>query len=430
MAPARAAPGSALRGLRVKLKHWDGGDRNTRIKMLEDFILRHALEHGPQLERYYGNGASLLLTRISAWLRLTYVQGFALEQQLKAVSIFLTAANGTRYLAEFVEFGGLLTILDLLSLREVPEHSKYTALQLLNVVANAGRFYKELICSFNGVQVIIDVLERANFTDTQTLAYEMCLVLGSGNPKYTHKVQVEIANVLSSRNITALRLGLQASRRLVEHTPPVPSARAPLRSQGRAALSNLEDLVAKATHLLASNDFEVQYEASELLVALATLHGEALGARIAGGMCDAMLQGAGDGSGGGSVPGTPRRASVRPGDRDGDKGPTPGHLAQAAAAKVLTSTLTTTWQSGGVRDCVLTERFVRAVLVTLSNAKHYESRKHAAELVDVLTSLATEEVFTLITQLTSDDFLHFLVNNPHEELEPNQVDMLQALAVA
>ncbi len=109
-------PSSALRWLRHQLRSWDKGDRTTRTRMLDQFIERHAEETGPQLEKYYGNGASLFLTRIFAWMKLSYVESIALKQQLEAVSIFLTSANGTRYLAEFVDFGGLLTILDLLAI--------------------------------------------------------------------------------------------------------------------------------------------------------------------------------------------------------------------------------------------------------------------------------------------------------------------------
>lgn len=47
------------------------GGRNVREKILEEFIAHNRNKTGPQLERELGNGASLFLTRISAWLRLT-----------------------------------------------------------------------------------------------------------------------------------------------------------------------------------------------------------------------------------------------------------------------------------------------------------------------------------------------------------------------
>ena len=52
---------------------------------------------GPQLERELNNGASLFLTRISAWLRLTYLLGHDLALQLKALGVFVSASSGNRY---------------------------------------------------------------------------------------------------------------------------------------------------------------------------------------------------------------------------------------------------------------------------------------------------------------------------------------------
>lgn len=50
---------------------WDTADRSSRLKILLDFVERNQGKTGPQLELELGNGASLFLTRISAWLRLT-----------------------------------------------------------------------------------------------------------------------------------------------------------------------------------------------------------------------------------------------------------------------------------------------------------------------------------------------------------------------
>ena len=50
---------------------WDQGNRTIREKILKDFIKENKHKTGPQLEKELNNGASLLLTRITAWLRLT-----------------------------------------------------------------------------------------------------------------------------------------------------------------------------------------------------------------------------------------------------------------------------------------------------------------------------------------------------------------------
>lgn len=53
-------------------KTWDSGTRAVRYRILKEFIAGNENATGPQLEHELNNGASLFLTRISAWLRLTY----------------------------------------------------------------------------------------------------------------------------------------------------------------------------------------------------------------------------------------------------------------------------------------------------------------------------------------------------------------------
>lgn len=48
------------------------GNRTTRQRILKDFIQANLNKTRPQLEKELNNGASLFLTRITAWLRLTY----------------------------------------------------------------------------------------------------------------------------------------------------------------------------------------------------------------------------------------------------------------------------------------------------------------------------------------------------------------------
>ena len=53
-------------------------------------------------------------------------------------------------MAEFLEVGGVLTVLEILGLKQAKEEDKAEALRLLTCVANAGRKYKELICESYG----------------------------------------------------------------------------------------------------------------------------------------------------------------------------------------------------------------------------------------------------------------------------------------
>ena len=53
-------------------------------------------------------------------------------------------------MAEFLEVGGVLTVLEILGLKQAKEEDKAEALRLLTCVANAGRKYKELTCESYG----------------------------------------------------------------------------------------------------------------------------------------------------------------------------------------------------------------------------------------------------------------------------------------
>ena len=54
---------------------------------------------------------------------------------------------------EFLEVGGMLTVLEVVGLKSAKDGDKAEALRLLTVVANKGRQYKELICeSYGGYQ--------------------------------------------------------------------------------------------------------------------------------------------------------------------------------------------------------------------------------------------------------------------------------------
>ena len=56
-----------------------------------------------------------------------------------------------KFLAEFLEVGGVLTVLEILGLKQAKECDKAEALRLLTCVADAGRKYKEIICESYGI---------------------------------------------------------------------------------------------------------------------------------------------------------------------------------------------------------------------------------------------------------------------------------------
>lgn len=63
---------------------------------------------------------------------------------------YLSDVISDQYLMEFVEDGGVLTLLDILSHSQSREDDKAEALRLLLTVSNAGRKYKETVCESHG----------------------------------------------------------------------------------------------------------------------------------------------------------------------------------------------------------------------------------------------------------------------------------------
>jgi len=55
-----------------------------------------------------------------------------------------------RFLEEFLEVGGVLTVVEILSVKQAKDSDKTEALKLLACVASAGRQYKEIICEGYG----------------------------------------------------------------------------------------------------------------------------------------------------------------------------------------------------------------------------------------------------------------------------------------
>lgn len=54
------------------LSEWDKGSKAVRKNILLDFIAQNQNKTGPDLEMEFAQAASLFLTRLTAWLRLSY----------------------------------------------------------------------------------------------------------------------------------------------------------------------------------------------------------------------------------------------------------------------------------------------------------------------------------------------------------------------
>ena len=55
------------------LQQWDDSPKQNRVEILRDFNSKNQNKTAPELDQALGNCASLFFTRITAWLRLSYL---------------------------------------------------------------------------------------------------------------------------------------------------------------------------------------------------------------------------------------------------------------------------------------------------------------------------------------------------------------------
>ncbi|XP_060562979.1 armadillo-like helical domain containing protein 1 [Ruditapes philippinarum] len=239
---------TAISKVMAVLQEWDKGSKVTRRKILQDFIAQNQNKTGPELEQEFAHAASLFLTRLTAWLRLTYMIGTSLNEQLRAISIFLSASSGHKFMAEFLEVGGVLTLLEIIGLKQAKEEDKSEALKNIHYIANAGRKYKELICESYGIRAIAECLAKSKSEETQDACRNLLLMLAQGNPKFEVQVYKGLIALLPCSSPKAQQMAAQ-SLRVVQ--PIVKNANP----------SIIEPLL----NLLKTLHLEVQFEAIELI---------------------------------------------------------------------------------------------------------------------------------------------------------------------
>ncbi|KAK2138580.1 hypothetical protein LSH36_2776g00005, partial [Paralvinella palmiformis] len=153
-----------------------------------------------------------------------------------------------KFLAEFLEVGGVLTVLEILGLRQAKEADKAEALRLVTCVANAGRKYKELICESYGIRAIAECLAKSRSEETQESARHLLQILAQGNPKFEVQVYKGLIALLPCSSPKAQQMAAQTLR-VVQ--PIVKSAN--------------PSIVDPLLNLLKTLHLEVQYEAIELV---------------------------------------------------------------------------------------------------------------------------------------------------------------------
>ncbi|XP_011539647.1 armadillo-like helical domain containing protein 1 isoform X2 [Homo sapiens] len=230
------------------LQEWDNAGKVARSHILDKFIETNQGKTAPELEQEFSQGASLFLVRLTTSLRITYMTDSCLEKLLRSIGIFLSAVSSNRYLIEFLEVGGVLTLLEILGLEKIKEEAKKESVKLLQVIANSGRTYKELICESYGVRSIAEFLAKSKSEETQEEVQVLLDSLVHGNPKYQNQVYKGLIALLPCESPKAQQLSLQTLRT----AQPIIGTTHP----------SIVDCVLK---VLGTMHLEVQYEAIELI---------------------------------------------------------------------------------------------------------------------------------------------------------------------
>jgi hypothetical protein len=248
------------------LRKWDAGSRASRLRQLDEFVGACTDMTGPQLEDELDHGASLLLARVSAWLRLSYALGHSVALPLQAIGVFVTASSGQRYLAEFVEVGGVATVVEILSLPQLPEQDKRHALGLLSAVAAAGRHYKEIVCEGDGVEAVEAFMQACKAEDLLDAARELLVSVGRGNPRFSTHVHGALLRLLGCESATVQRLACAGLRALLRALPSSQLYATDAHGAQRPVLH--AGYCDAAVALLASFNLQLLYEAGQLFTTL------------------------------------------------------------------------------------------------------------------------------------------------------------------
>nr|KAG5714104.1 hypothetical protein BaRGS_020432 [Batillaria attramentaria] len=176
------------------------------------------------------------------------MNGFCLGDQLQSIAIFISAASGHKFMAEFVEVGGVLTLLEIIGLKQAREVDKALALNCLLFIANAGRKFKELICESYGIRGVAECMAKAKTEETQDACRNLLLMLAQGNPRFQVQVYKGLIALLPCTSPKAQQMAAHALRvvqPVIEHANPT--------------------IVEPLLSLLKTLHLEVQFEAIELI---------------------------------------------------------------------------------------------------------------------------------------------------------------------
>ncbi|XP_008149552.1 armadillo-like helical domain containing protein 1 isoform X1 [Eptesicus fuscus] len=405
---------AAISRLLSFLQDWDNAGKAARSHILDNFIENNQGKTAPELEQEFSQGASLFLVRLTTWLRLTYMTGSSLEKVLKSIGIFLASVNSNRYLIEFLEVGGVLTLLEILGLEKIKEEDKKESIKLLQVIANSGRKYKELICESYGVRSIAEFLAKSKSEETQEEVQVLLNSLVHGNPKYQNQVYKGLITLLPSVSPKAQQLALQT-----------------LRTAQSIIGATHPSIVDCVLNVLCTMHLEVQYEAIELIKDLVNYD-----------VCEALLKGLVDLL----TPSVPEASEPQPKILSDSTvvlqlttarlpaAYLPAFLQQAAAAKAIGVLAR---GNTSLAEEMLRLRVVHSLMAAMGNAEHSNSQRQASLTLEYFVRIFPvvaehvqrsmgEELYRLFRSNAED--LHMKIDSVQVDiLATNKVNVSRAL---
>ncbi|CAH1244181.1 armadillo-like helical domain containing protein 1 [Branchiostoma lanceolatum] len=397
MTSGNAKTDAAINRVFALLQEWDKGNKTTRGRILEEFIANNAGKTAPELELEFAQAASLFLTRLTAWIRLTYMLGTCVNQQLQAIQIFLSAPSGHKYLGEFLEVGGVLTVLEILGLKQAKEADKAEALKLLQTVCNAGRKYKELICESYGIRAVAECLARSKSEETQEQCRQLLQMLAQGNPKYEMQVYKGLIALLPASSPKAQQMAAQTLR-IVQ---PIVAEANP-------------NIVEPLLGLLRTLHLEVQYEAIELIKDLMSYEVQKLILKRLVELLKATLDE------------TVRRPQILE-DTDVEKmsAPLPVFVQQAAAAKTIGVLCR---ESNETADKLIQMRVVHNLMVAMGNSAHADSQRQGSVTLEYLCRTFPIVNETCREAMGENLYITFMSNpdSLYSEMDAIQCDVLRS----
>mmetsp|Transcript_15663 Transcript_15663/g.36964 ORF Transcript_15663/g.36964 Transcript_15663/m.36964 type:complete len:587 (+) Transcript_15663:60-1820(+) len=245
--------------LKRQLTDWDKGTRWEREKILREFVDHSRNRTEPELEENYGNGASLFLARVAAWLKLTYKLGYSVELQLEAVCVFVSASSGHRFMLEFLEVDGLSTLLEILKTHKLKKEAKQLGLVLLMRVANAGKNFLSQIFEMGGATTVCELAASTTDEQLHEQIRDILLSLGRSNPEHVNALQDAVIPLLTHEQPRVRRTAAQALRLLL----------APRIVEGVSGITPRRELVSAIVVLMGGSNIHVQYDGLELARAAA-----------------------------------------------------------------------------------------------------------------------------------------------------------------